>query len=59
MRETPLEWRKRMSPLINWEELMELTRPPMPPRPAGEGNMWDNSADMYNQMAKNGKRPTL
>lgn len=50
-----------MSPLINWEELMQMTMPPAPPRPAGGngGNMWDKSADMYNQMAKMEKTYTL
>ena len=50
-----------MSPLINWEELREITMPPEPPRRmAGEsGNMWDNSADMYNQMSDMEKSYTL
>jgi SAM-dependent methyltransferase len=49
-----------MDPLINWDELRKLT---MPPIPAGEkgtkGPIWDDSADMYNQMAKMEKSYTL
>ncbi len=51
--------------IINWEELRQLTMPPQraPQRPArpGEepGNMWDKSADMYNQVAKMEKSYTL
>ena len=50
-----------MSPLINWEELREVTMPPQPPgNPRGvQGNMWDKSADMYNQMSKMEKTYTL
>jgi SAM-dependent methyltransferase len=50
-----------MSPLINWEEIRQLSMPPGPPRdPEGAaGNMWDRSADMYNQMAKMEKTYTL
>lgn len=41
-----------MKPLIDWDVLMELSRPPMPPRrETGPGNMWDDNADMYRQMA--------
>ncbi len=49
-------------PLINWNVLEELVRPPRPPRPpkdrVGEDRRpkdglggWDNQADFYNQMA--------
>jgi SAM-dependent methyltransferase len=50
-----------MSPLINWEELRQLSMPPGPPRSReGEaGNMWDKSADMYNRMARMEKSYTL
>lgn len=40
-------------PLINWKALMELSHPPRPPK--GEErktSIWDDSADMYDQMAK-------
>lgn len=52
-------------PLINWDAIAELTRPPMPPReprkeqgkpqggPPGKGiGGWDNQAAFYNQMAQ-------
>jgi SAM-dependent methyltransferase len=49
-----------MSPLINWEELRQLTMPAGPRRNEAEGgNLWDNSADMYNRMAKMEKSYTL
>ncbi len=50
-----------MSPLINWDEVRQLTMPPGPPRDpeAAGGNTWDRSADMYNQMAKMEKSYTL
>jgi SAM-dependent methyltransferase len=50
-----------MCPLINWEELRQLTIPQGPPRSRqGEtGNMWDKSADMYNRMAGMEKTYTL
>jgi SAM-dependent methyltransferase len=49
-----------MSPLINWEELRQITTPEPPANMRGEpGNMWDKSADMYNQMAKMEKIYTL
>jgi SAM-dependent methyltransferase len=50
-----------MSPLINWEELRQLTMPPGPPRAreGDTGNMWDKSADMYNRMARMEKTYTL
>jgi SAM-dependent methyltransferase len=49
-----------MSPLVNWEEIRQLTMPPGPPRDSGGGgNMWDNSAEMYNQMARMEKTYTL
>lgn len=51
-----------MSPLINWEELRQMTMPPMPPQ-AGSvgGNMFDtdDSANMYNRIAKMEKIYTL
>ena len=49
-----------MSPLINWEEIRQLTMPAPPEgRERSPGNMWDNSADMYNRMAKMEKSYTL
>jgi SAM-dependent methyltransferase len=50
-----------MSPLINWEELRQISMPPEPPRRAGgeSGNMWDKSALMYNEMSKMEKSYTL
>lgn len=49
-------------PLINWDALAELTRPPMPPKgkegkpPKGAPGRgiggWDNQAAFYNQMAQ-------
>ena len=41
-----------MKPLINWEELRKLGMPADPPPESNsKENMWDNSANMYNQMA--------
>ncbi|MDL2224809.1 methyltransferase domain-containing protein [Eubacteriales bacterium OttesenSCG-928-M02] len=44
-----------MKPIINWQELQSLNRPPMrPPErelPEGHTSVWDASADMYKQMA--------
>jgi 2-polyprenyl-3-methyl-5-hydroxy-6-metoxy-1,4-benzoquinol methylase len=52
-----------MSPLINWDELRQLTMPAGTPRqPEGTSvNMFDNdqSANMYNQVAKMEKSYTL
>jgi SAM-dependent methyltransferase len=52
-----------MSPLINWEELRQITMPPEMSRMAGGegGNTFDTdqSADMYNQIAKMEKVYTL
>ena len=48
-------------PLINWNALEEIMRPPMPPAPDKRDNGkapgrgiggWDNQADFYNQMAQ-------
>ncbi|MCL1803005.1 MAG: methyltransferase domain-containing protein [Eubacteriaceae bacterium] len=39
-----------MKPIINWEALQSINRPPMP-SPAPDYN-WDNSADMYHMMAE-------
>lgn len=48
-------------PLINWDTIAELARPPMPPRKGGESPKgapgkgiggWDNQAIFYNQMAQ-------
>jgi SAM-dependent methyltransferase len=51
----------KMSPLINWEELRQLTMPPGPPPSGGgeAGNLWDNSAEMYNQISQMEKSYTL
>ena len=47
-------------PLINWQELQRLNRPPMaPPQQKEEGNMWDRAADMYKQMAAMEKSYTV
>jgi protein-L-isoaspartate O-methyltransferase len=47
-------------PLINWQELQRLNRPPMnPPPQKEEGNMWDHAADMYKQMAAMEKSYTV
>ena len=52
-----------MSPLINWDELRQLTMPAGPPRQTegNPSNMFDNdqSANMYNQVAKMEKSYTL
>lgn len=50
-----------MKPIINWEQLKTLNRPPMPPPPKekdGE-NMWDRGAANYNRMASLEKKHTL
>jgi len=53
-----------MSPLINWEELRQMTSPPMPPpnpnaKPGANMFDTDESADMYNRIAKMEKIYTL
>lgn len=39
------------APLINWPELLRLSRFNIPKSKPGKGNMWEDAADMYNKMA--------
>jgi SAM-dependent methyltransferase len=51
-----------MSPIINWDELRQLAMPQPPPGAMGKGGNpfdTDESADMYNRMAKMEKIYTL
>lgn len=54
-----MKGKQMMKPLINWDEIQKLGRPPRPmpdktPLPHEKqkpGNMWDNIAEFYNKMA--------
>lgn len=48
-----------MKPLINWEELQSITRPPMMRKPENNAVWQKNFADFYNKVAAMEKRYTL
>ncbi len=50
---------KEPMPLINWQALASLNRPPMPKPNVSPAEMWDDNAIMYNQMAQMEKEFTL
>jgi len=48
-----------MKPLINWEEIQAVTRPPMGPRPGSDPAWQKTFADYYNKIASMEKIHTL